>query len=140
MLEKWRKWAKMTSLWRHKYVKITFYKKIYFFQTSRHISFKIGWVDFPYNMLVMDLFRKKCYFLCFCRISLINPLLKCQITKTSLSTLERIVFEGQTKIFLVLWDVLYNPKPVSIFAPPLDFFGIRDEDRLMIGTYVVETV
>ena len=57
-----------------------FTKKLYFFQISRHIFFKIGWVDFPYKILVMDLFCKKCYFLCFCRISLINPLLKCQIT------------------------------------------------------------
>ena len=46
---------------------------------------------------------------------------------------------GSTKYFLVLWDVLYNPKPVSMIGP-LDFLGIKVEDRLMIGIYVVETV
>ena len=40
-------------------------KNKYFVQTSRHISFKIGWVDFPYKILVMDLFCKKCYFYVF---------------------------------------------------------------------------
>ena len=58
-----KKMGKNDVIMTSKYVKMTFYKitKLYFFQTSRHISFKIGWVDFPYKILVMDLFRKKCY-------------------------------------------------------------------------------
>ena len=34
----------------------------YFFQTSRHISFKIGWFDFPYKKLIMYNFAKGAIF------------------------------------------------------------------------------
>ena len=37
-------------------------KNKYFVQTSRHISFKIGWFYFPYPKLPMDNFAKSAIF------------------------------------------------------------------------------
>ena len=71
---------KMTSLWCHKHVKMTFYKKLNIF-TNFSTHFLQDRTDLlSISKITNGYFWKKCYFSCFCRISSTNSLLNDVIT------------------------------------------------------------